>query len=162
LYYISEHTNKETEMIESILESHKLWLKGNVKGQRADLSNKNLRGVNLSNKNLQDANLRGADLRDANLSGANLRYADLREANLSGVDLSTTDLYFAHVEYADMSSAKSPLPQPILIDPGPPPVIRSTGQRIEDLRANQRETHALGWQTMYCTGTDFTKLKLLP
>lgn len=147
-------------MVKEIVASHQLWLKGSVKGQRANLSKQNLRGMNFSNTNLQDADLRGADLRDANLTNTNLRYADLRGANLSGVDLSKTDLYFAHVEYADMSHTHSPLPAPIidLVTK----TQRSTAQRIDDLRLLGKESHALGWQTMYVTGTDFTNMKMLP
>lgn len=60
-----------TELLE-ILERHRKWLAGEAGGQRADLS---------------DADLRGADLREAKLSYTDLRGADLREANLSGDDL---------------------------------------------------------------------------
>lgn len=147
-------------MVSNIVASHQAWLKGDVKGKRADFSKKNLRGMNLSKLNLQDADFREADLRDANLSNTNLRYADLRGANLSGVDLSTTDLYYAHVEFADMSGVKSPLPMPT-VDPVTQ-AVRSTAQRIEDLRVIGRETHAIGWQTMYSSFTDMTKIKLLP
>ena len=62
-------TKKE---LAAFLRKHKLWLKGDSKGERADL---------------REANLRGADLREANLCGADLRGADLREANLCGADL---------------------------------------------------------------------------
>ena len=61
---------------------HKLWLKGDGKGSRADLCNADLR-----NADLRKAYLRGADLRKANLRGANLRNANLSNADLRGADL---------------------------------------------------------------------------
>ena len=48
--------------LEEILRKHKLWLKDDVDGERANLS--------------------GADLRSANLRSAYLRHADIRSANL--------------------------------------------------------------------------------
>jgi uncharacterized protein YjbI with pentapeptide repeats len=59
------------EELQKILELHKLWLRGDLKGKSA-----NLRGANLYGANLQDADLRGANLRDANLRDANLRGAN--------------------------------------------------------------------------------------
>jgi len=53
------------EELTKILEDHKLWLKDNSKGKRADLT--------------------GADLTGANLTGANLNRADLTGASLSRV-----------------------------------------------------------------------------
>ena len=68
--------------IKEILAKHQKWLNGEAGGERADLSEANLRGANLSRANLRGANLSGADLRGADLHGA-----DLRGANLSGADL---------------------------------------------------------------------------
>ena len=55
------------ENISEILRNHKLWLKDEDGGERA---------------NLRGASLRGADLRGASLRGADLRDADLRDADL--------------------------------------------------------------------------------
>ena len=55
------------------IESHLLWLQGDVKGQKADLSRANLYGANLSGADLSGANLSRADLYGANLYGANLK-----------------------------------------------------------------------------------------
>ena len=81
-----------------ILEKHEKWLINEDGGERANLSDADLRGANLSWANLREANLSEADLRGANLSWANLRGADLREADLREADLSeanTMDLITA-------------------------------------------------------------------
>ena len=70
------------EELLAILEKHKKWLSSQDGGERANLSEANLRGADLREANLSEANLRGADLRRANLSWADLRGADLRGANL--------------------------------------------------------------------------------
>ncbi|EOU2600700.1 pentapeptide repeat-containing protein [Listeria monocytogenes] len=112
------------EELDIILENHGKWLL-NEGGERADLSNAdlkntnlrfaNLRGAYLSNANLRGANLRGANLRfadisNANLRGANLRFADISNANLSNANLSITDLsnanlYNANLRGTDLSDA---------------------------------------------------------
>ena len=69
-------TKKE---LDSILNKHKMWLRNDPEGERADL-----RGADLVIADLVRADLRGADLREANLYGADLRGADLRGADLTG------------------------------------------------------------------------------
>ena len=64
---------------------HGMWLRGEVGGSRADLSE--------------------ADLSLANLSRANLSWADLSEANLSWADLSEADLSLANLSLANLSLA---------------------------------------------------------
>ena len=103
-----------------ILEKHLKWLRGEIGGERANLSYANLgyanlRDANLSYANLRGANLRDADLRDANLSDANLNGADLRDANLrdaylsgaylSGANLRGANLRDANLSYANLSDA---------------------------------------------------------
>jgi hypothetical protein len=73
--------------ISEILAAHLLWVNGDPKGSRANLSGADLRDANLRGANLRGANLRGADLRGADLSGADLRGANLSGANLSGANL---------------------------------------------------------------------------
>lgn len=48
--------------IKEILDSHKLWLQGDPKGIKANLSRTNLSGVDLSRADLPMANLSGANL----------------------------------------------------------------------------------------------------
>ncbi|EGD0929177.1 pentapeptide repeat-containing protein, partial [Listeria monocytogenes] len=92
------------EELDIILENHGKWLL-NEGGERADLSN-----ADLKNTNLRFANLRGAYLSNANLRGANLRFADisnanLYNANLRGTDLSNANLYNANLRGTDLSDA---------------------------------------------------------
>jgi uncharacterized protein YjbI with pentapeptide repeats len=76
--------------------------------RKANLSGANLRGADLSWKDLHEANLSGADLSgadlsEANLSGANLSRANLLGAILSGADLSGANLLGAILSGADLS-----------------------------------------------------------
>jgi len=87
----------------------------------ANLSGKNLRqtdlmgayliGANLSGSNLAGANLRGAWLTSANLKRANLHGADLRGARLVGADMAganlrKTDLRDARLAGANLTGAR--------------------------------------------------------
>ena len=89
------------EELNIILEKHKIYITTSGKeGERADLKEAYLSGVDLS----------GADLRGADLSGADLSRADLKEAYLSGAylsraDLSRADLREAYLSRADLSRA---------------------------------------------------------
>ncbi|EIC1728044.1 pentapeptide repeat-containing protein [Listeria monocytogenes] len=92
------------EELDIILENHGKWLL-NEGGERANLSNIDLKNTNLRFANLRLAYLRGADLSNANLRGANLRFADLRGADLRFADLRGADLRFADLSYANLSIA---------------------------------------------------------
>ncbi|MCK9470336.1 MAG: pentapeptide repeat-containing protein [Bacilli bacterium] len=106
-----EITEKE---LEEILEKHADWLNRRG-GERADLSNTNLRkayligtnlsGADLSGANLSNAILRGADLNNVNLINAILRGADLRDSILFMVDFRGADLSNANLRGADLSGA---------------------------------------------------------
>lgn len=78
--------------LKAILSLHKLWLDGDEKGVRANLSRANLSGANLIRANLSRANLIRADLSRANLSGADLSGSNLSGSNLSGAKLSGSNL----------------------------------------------------------------------
>jgi hypothetical protein len=108
-----------------VLKLHTLWLQGDPRGVRANLSGANLSwanlswanlykadlsradlsGADLSGADLSEANLSGANLSWANLSGANLSWANLSEANLSGANLSWANLSEANLSGADLSGA---------------------------------------------------------
>ena len=90
----------KTSEIKKLIKGHGLWLKGDSKGERA-----NLRGADLRGANLYGANLYGADLSEADLYGANLRGADLRGADLYGADLSEADPYGADLRGVNLYGA---------------------------------------------------------
>ena len=81
--------------LNEILRKHKLWLKGEEGGERANLMGAKLAGVDLTK----------ADLSRAELTGADLSYADLPNADLSYTDLSYTDLSYANLSYAQLTRA---------------------------------------------------------
>ncbi|HAC0841282.1 TPA_asm: hypothetical protein GYZ97_13910 [Listeria monocytogenes] len=68
------------EELDIILENHGKWLL-NEGGERANLSNADLKNTNLRFANLRLADLRGANLSYADLNGANLSYANLNWIN---------------------------------------------------------------------------------
>ena len=71
--------------LNEILRKHRLWLKDDPNGERADLVGADLRGANL-----EDADLRGANLIYADLRYADLKYAFLKDANLRHAYLTQT------------------------------------------------------------------------
>ena len=96
----------DQENLSVILKEHQLWLDSNGEnGERADLSNKNLRGADLRGADLRAAYLIGADLRGADLIAANLFRADLRGAYLIGADLLGANLRGANLRGADLEGA---------------------------------------------------------
>ena len=78
--------------LHELLKKHEMWLEGEEGGERADLSDADLRGVDLSDADLRGAYLSSAYLRGADLCGANLRGAYLSDADLRGADLSSANL----------------------------------------------------------------------
>lgn len=92
----------DIEKLKQILIDHKEWLNGDG-GQRANLKDAILIGIDLSGADLGGANLRGANLRDANLRDADLSYAHLGGANLSGANLKGVSLIGADLRYANLN-----------------------------------------------------------
>jgi hypothetical protein len=70
-----------------VLWLHKLYLKRDANGLKANLQGADLRKADLRGEDLRYANLKGADLREAALQNANLQNADLEGADLRGADL---------------------------------------------------------------------------
>ena len=120
------------EELNIILEKHKIYITTSGKeGERADLKEAYLSGVDLSGADLRKANLEGADLEGAelrgayleganldgaylegaNLEGADLEGAELREANLSGADLEEANLEGADLREANLSGVRGVLSQ---------------------------------------------------
>ncbi len=98
-----------------VLEKHREWLKTDGKGgERANLSNLYLVGLDFRGSDLRRAILRNSDLSGVNLACADLNQADLREAQLTGADLSDADLTNVksltepQLSRTDLSNAKLP------------------------------------------------------
>ena len=72
---------------------------------KANLNKCDLRGANLQNANLQDANLSQSDLRNANFTQANLSKTLLNEANLSGALLIQTTFHDTNLQQAILTAA---------------------------------------------------------
>ena len=98
--------NMTRDEINTIIDRHAAWLRGDPSGQRANLSGANLYGANLRGANLYGADLRSANLSSADLRSANLYGANLYGANLYGADLRGADLYGANLYGADLRGAK--------------------------------------------------------
>lgn len=88
-----------------VLSNHEEWLNDKPSGIRADFSDQNLSGENLSGCNLSYADFRHTDLSCCNLSGCNLSYADFRYADLSGAYWNGASLICADLSGADLSGA---------------------------------------------------------
>jgi uncharacterized protein YjbI with pentapeptide repeats len=91
--------------LNKILEEHERWLENEGEGEKADLSEADLGGADLSEADLSEANLIGASLSLADLSGANLCLATLFNADLEGANLSNADLSGAILHCADLINA---------------------------------------------------------
>ena len=100
------------EQLNEIIESHQHYLNKDIDGwenMRADLSCKNLSGLDLKNVNLKSVNLYKTNLRNANLRNADLNYtylyktdlsyADLRHANLNGAFFREANLLGTKIDY---------------------------------------------------------------
>jgi hypothetical protein len=96
-------TTLTAEALDDILRRHRLWLKGDAGGARANLRNANLRNADLSNADLYNADLYNANLSNADLSNANLSNANLSNANLRNANLSNANLYNANLRNASLS-----------------------------------------------------------
>ena len=101
------------EQLNKIIEKHQHYLNKDIDGwesMRADLSYKNLSGLDLRNANLREANFRNANLSnsnlgDANLNNADLAYADLSNSDLRKANLSNADLKNANLRNVDLREA---------------------------------------------------------
>jgi hypothetical protein len=102
--------NLTTTELREILDKHLGWLRGEIGGERANLTEANLTRANLTEADLSwadltRANLSWASLSEANLTWANLSEADLTRANLSEADLTRANLSWANLTRANLSEA---------------------------------------------------------
>jgi hypothetical protein len=79
------------DQLKEILCLHALWLAGNLKGVRANLTGADLTGADLTYTNLTGANLTGADLTGADLTGAVGNGKELRSAQFDTWPLTWTN-----------------------------------------------------------------------
>ena len=93
-------TTSDTSALDlpAVLKKHVAWRKGEVDGERADLS-----GADLSYTDLSGADLSRADLSEANLSEADLSRANLSEADLSRCILCDTKWQHTLISYRGKS-----------------------------------------------------------
>ena len=74
--------------------------------QKADLSNTNLNKAKLQFSNLTGANLQGTSLKKAKFQEANLQSANLKNADLSGAGMLESNLQYADLENANLEGAQ--------------------------------------------------------
>ena len=94
------------KQLETILFEHKQWLESKgEEGARANLSNLDLRGIDLKNSSLMRAILRGVNLSGVSLEGADLREADLAGSSLEGVNLKDAKITGTNFEHTNLKNA---------------------------------------------------------
>lgn len=96
---------KPSPEIQKILEDHEKWLDDPDTGKQADLSGKDLSGLDLKGAYLSEADLEGAKFHGANLEGAELDSCNLKDADFSGANLKNASFHDADTEDADFSGA---------------------------------------------------------
>ena len=90
----------EEAVLMAELVRHRYYTKGDSRGARADLSFRNVSGLDLSKQILTNIILRGA-----NLAGTNLSQCDLSGADFFGADLEGADMHDATLTGADFRGA---------------------------------------------------------
>lgn len=95
----------EESKLKEILRKHRLWLKEDPEGEKADLRGEDLRRMNFSRTDLRCVDFKGADLRFANFSYADLSNTNFNCAVLSGADFSESHLRYTNFNRADLSNA---------------------------------------------------------
>ena len=125
------------EELTAILAKHRRWLDEEEGGERADLSNMDLRFQDLRGARLLSALLAGSDFTGSDLAGADLRNADMSGCDLTDVDASLTDMRGTNLSGARLHGLAGNR-QPVTArkskrcrwtagtSPTPPPTCRST------------------------------------
>lgn len=96
---------KPSPEIQKILEDHEKWLDDPDTGKQADLSGKDLSGLDLKGAYLSEADLENTNLKGANLEGAEFDSCNLKDADFSGANLKNASFHDADTEDADFSGA---------------------------------------------------------
>ena len=99
--------------LEEILENHLHWLKEDVDGWKemranldgADISNTDLRFVNLKYASLNDVIFYKSDLRKANFCNASLQHTNLSYTDCRGATLNDADIFNSNLTHADFGDA---------------------------------------------------------
>ena len=96
---------KPSPEIQKILEDHEKWLDDPDTGKQADLSGKDLSGLDLKGAYLSEADLENTNLKGANLEGAELDSCNLKDADFSGANLKNASFYDAEMEDVSFDGA---------------------------------------------------------
>lgn len=88
-----------------VLENSKRYIFVGRNYERADLRNKDLRGVNFTCGNFRGADFSGSDLRGAWFVGADLSRACLHKCNAQGADFSGADMTGSYLKGVDFTDA---------------------------------------------------------
>ena len=102
------------EELNKILDKHEKWLNDEEGGERADLSGKDVQGLDFSFRNLKRAymagtNMEGADMIRANMIGAEMTGANMTRANMIGVNLTEADMTGTNMAGANIDFSALPL-----------------------------------------------------
>lgn len=92
--------------LDKMLADHELWRQDPSKGCRANFTNMDLRGLDLSNRNFKNA-----VLEKTNASGCDMRkstFSILTYCDLSNADLREAKLEFCNLKYTNLDGAKVP------------------------------------------------------
>lgn len=98
------------EELETILDLHAKWLRGESDGVRAELRDVDLSHNNLSSKDLREVCLENVILEESsllkvNLSHAILKYVNLQAANLAYAKFDSATLFKVNLKYANIRHA---------------------------------------------------------
>ena len=80
-------------------------IRGYLIGQKVNLANTKLEGIDLSGLDLREVNFKGAILKGINLAGTNLSNSDFEGADLEGANLSNTLIRSANFDSVNLTNA---------------------------------------------------------
>lgn len=92
------------EQLNNVIELHQKWLNREDGGEKADLSDYDLQGKNLSNATLSNVNFSGSYLRNANFSDSFLKNANFKNTYLKYVNFSYSNLVNSNFSNTNLSN----------------------------------------------------------